>query len=77
MAAAVGTLEGRAVTPSSGGSARHGGTQDIPVEALLSDDFELWLARAPLVEPGTSCQYEACDSDEVCTCQDPEDERDI
>lgn len=50
--------------------ARHGATEPVPVEALLAEDFELHLVRAPLVEPGTSCQYEACDSDEVCTCQE-------
>lgn len=52
----------------------HGATQDVPAEALLTEDFELHLARAPLAEPGTSCQYEACESDEACTCQEAVEE---
>jgi hypothetical protein len=43
-------------------------TYTPPLEALLADDPELALVLAPLHDPGTSCRFEACDSDEVCTC---------
>jgi len=63
--------DGVKVSKSSSTPSSHGGTQPVPVEALLSDDFLPWLVRAPLTEGG-SCRYEACESDEVCTCQLPE-----
>lgn len=63
-------MSGDSYRGHSGGSTRHGGTQEVPAEALLSDDFELWLIWAPLTEGG-SCRYEACESDEACTCQIP------
>ena len=54
---------------------RHGGTLPIPVEALLADDYELTLVYAPLRERSeSSCRYEACESDEFCTCQEGESE---
>jgi len=50
---------------------RHGGGHvDPPVEALLTDDPELWLAWAPLTDDHGSCRHGACESDDVCTCQD-------
>jgi len=49
-----------------------GGTFTPPVEALLTPDPELWLHWAPLAPDMGSCRYEACESDEACTCQLPE-----
>jgi hypothetical protein len=43
-------------------------TVELPPEALLDDDFELWLAWAPLAETGESCSNEACD--DGCTCEE-------
>lgn len=45
---------------------------EVPPEALLADDYELALVNAPLAETGTNCQYDACESDEACTCQEEE-----
>lgn len=52
----------------------HALIKPVTVEALLADDFELHLVRAPLIEPGTNCQYGACESDEACTCQEAVEE---
>lgn len=39
-------------------------------EALKADDYELQLVWAPLTETSPGCRYEACESDEWCTCEE-------
>lgn len=46
------------------------------LEALLADDYELTLVWAPLVDTDECCRYEACESEEHCTCN-PEGEGDM
>jgi len=51
----------------------HGGHDvALPIEALLwhPEDPELALARGPLAPDEGSCKFEACESDEFCTCQE-------
>ena len=52
---------------------RHGETTyepplEVLLTALLSDDPELVLVLAPLVETSEGCRKEACESEEACTC---------
>lgn len=49
---------------------RHGGTVDVPVEALLADDYELQLVWAPLHE--TCAGGPECDA--ICHCGSEDDE---
>ncbi len=49
---------------------RHARTEPVPVEALLTPDPELALVWAPLHDDAPGCRFEACASDEVCTCDE-------
>ena len=44
---------------------------EAPIEGVLADDPELFLAWGPLAADMGTCQYDACESDEACTCQEP------
>jgi hypothetical protein len=45
-----------------------------PIEALLDPDPELWLVWAPLAETGVAMECGACE--DVCSCEEQEDEED-
>lgn len=51
---------------------RHAREEPAPIEALLTLDPELALVWSPMThwveQPG--CRYEACETDEQCTCQE-------
>lgn len=53
---------------------RHAAIEEVPVEALLADDYELRLVRAPLAETGVPMPCGACE--DVCTCEREEEEDD-
>lgn len=53
---------------------RYGATHPVPVEALLAEDYELTLAWAPLVDTDECCRFEACESEQFCTCQEEVEE---
>ena len=51
---------------------RHAREEPVPVEAALLPDPDLALVWAPMSSypDGGSCRFEACESDEACTCQE-------